>query len=149
MPAVTGDLRAAILARLDEIEAEARAAPAGGWEWSDRGHSARLWAQVGDEEPRLVVEVNQGAIGYSPSDRPGEWISSTGAASHIARHAPPFVLRWVAALRRLVDGHWPENGAHGPQCGPCSDVGRSTYPCPDLVDLAAAVGLDVNGEPLP
>lgn len=79
-------------------------------------------------------------------------------AAYIVRHDPARVLRMVAAHRKILDGHPPfpvrQNGngrVFAYECATCHEKGtweneplRQDWPCPTLLALAEAYGLDVG-----
>lgn len=114
------DLVAFLRARLDEDEAEARAAE-GRWIAAD---GTRIEAEGDGTLARMAV----------PS---GMYAQRRAAAAHIVRWDPARVLAEVAAKRAILDEHAADPDALGlcQMCG-CGDHYRVKVPCPTLRIIA-------------
>lgn len=116
----TPDLTTRLLAALDAEQQIAERATPGEWKESDHNRY-------------LVVSAT-----------PVSGSSLVTDASHIAHQHPRRTLRRIAALRRIVERHRPiqvmrnRQAVDGLRCHGC----YQTLPCPDLLDLAAALGVE-------
>jgi hypothetical protein len=111
-----------IKARLDEDEAAARAASAGGaWRYED-GDSVGAWTLYDEHWTIASLKTYQHeAYDYAarmPAFRHPEYVDADANGAHIARHDPARVLREVEAKRRILDryddalarqGDWQES----------------------------------------
>lgn len=77
--------------------------------------------------------------------------SAIGDMRHAIRHDPARVLRQVAAMRKVLDLHQPfiaDEDEPDPICQTCTEGSHlydiSAYPCPTLLALAEAYGIEVQ-----
>lgn len=145
---MTADLVQFLRARLDEDEAEARAA-------AEKAGSGD-WRYQPDDNYVSWIEHDERA---SPTNRETWWPLVTEAASyvgdtidrevadHIARHDPARVLREVEAKRQLIEEHpsalgWDGSQADATVCRTCAEnstdggLNGDPYPCRTLRLLA-------------
>jgi hypothetical protein len=113
-----------ITARLNEIEAVARAATPGSWQ------AAESWAG-----PNAVLNEDGYPLAVCGAEAPG-YDKPVRDATHIALHDPAAVLALVAGLREVVALHH-----RPPMCDACIE----DYPCRTLTAVARALGLDAGG----
>ncbi len=142
---MTGDLRAAILVRCDELERLARAAA--GWLLDDDGE----WSRDGGcvlRERLTFIDV----AGEVPSFGP-RWTTSVrgqSVAPLVAAFGPAAVLDLVAGAREMVVIHAEYEGVNGDGddwtgCE-CGDADESVYgTCPTLRATARMIGVEVTG----
>ncbi|HEX7993700.1 MAG TPA: DUF6221 family protein [Streptosporangiaceae bacterium] len=130
-PVARPDIVAFLRARLDEIEAAARAATPGPWRHNPDKH----WRKPGTswfEEAVFAGPPGPDAIcvaGTGESDDE----QSMRDAEHIARHDPARVLREVEAKRRIMCEH----EQRGVDFGGCWDCDTIKDPCRMHLFLAA------------
>lgn len=122
-----------LTARLNEAEAVAVAASTATDDeaWQVNGGGYGVYAGF----PNASVAVD--GFGHMNDD----------VARHIARHDPTHVLADIAAKRRILDEHWPEQvasldketrGQAFTVCACCRRGERQiVYPCPTVKNLAA------------
>ena len=122
---MTTPIHAHIEARLDELEAAARAATAGPW----------FVEPVGDfgEKRAMIADVLSGLYGKDALNF-GEDFAT---AEHVSLHNPAAVLTRVAADREILALHEPcEVDDYGvPECGTCN-----AWPCDTILALAEGLG---------
>ena len=135
------DLTSRITAALDEQQRLAEAATPGPWV---------VGPTFGARDNRVYVKAE-----YSLIDTVGTCVIAgqvanvpefRANAAFIAANDPSSVLRRVAAQRRVLERHYRDG-----EC--CVGCGRGEYgdyrelfvQCPELLDLADAVGVDVTG----
>ncbi len=116
---MTADLHARLVAALDEEQARAEAATPGPW-FRAEGFEVRT-----ERGPGWV------ALGSAHYD-----ISAN--LDHIAAQDPACTLARVVADRRVLERHAPVGG----RCVQCRGLPPS--PCPDVVDLAARLDVEVE-----
>lgn len=147
----TIDLRAAILARCDELERLARNAGSGGAWAPDGGRWEVDWTRRGQ-----IGEVQVGPVGSSPLAE-----SLPPVAAHIATWSPQTVLALVAGARELCEIHQSEVDMamavfkRREVCASCRTPDqwrdgqnwgfrRVDHPCPTLAALAQMLGIEVS-----
>jgi hypothetical protein len=136
------DLTSRITAALDEQQRLAEAATPGPWE-------ARSYVVAGPRRAGVALALSIG-------DR------EVSDAAFIAANDPASVLRRVAAQRRVLERHQPEEYGEATEfegvtlpalvaCGRCQDNFDQypVYPCDEIKDLADALGVDVTGVEAP
>jgi len=138
------DLCTAVREALDETERLARRAD-GGQPWRlDAGAEYGPEVVVGDDEDACWRREVNDQVWHCDDEQDGcpetarGWIAE---GAHIARHDPSSVLRRVAADRRVLDRHQPDDA----QC--CiyeTDDRVQPWPCQDFLDLADRCGITVT-----
>ena len=121
---------------LDEMQARCDAATDGPWFVHEIGNSS-------DQEPTSIVvhegrfdwtdlmsEDSESAVAWMPRWERQEWTDAQFIAS--ARTDLP---RLIAAVRAVLDVHYPEPYAQGPDYCACEHV----YPCPTITALTTAL----------
>lgn len=158
MPDGSDTMIARLRAALDETERIARAATAGPWDTTGPDTIAQ-WG-IYDRDWRVAEVVaydHDNALGQSRG--PG-YIDPDANAAHIAHFNPDWVLRQVAAHRKILELHeieiiepstsslgWPMWPNHGWVCSVCSEridgdrVFDDGVACPTLLALIEAYGL--------
>ena len=139
------DLTSRITAALDEQQRLAEAARGDKWTVDRSEWSADRWSL-------------QAVLGLDLADPLGSLILDPEPALFIAANDPSSVLRRVAAQRRVLERHQPEEYGEATEfegvvlpalvaCGRCQDNFNQypEYPCDEIKDLADAVGVDVTG----
>ncbi len=121
---MNGDLHARIVVALDEEQARAEAATPAPWSASE------------EEVQDLHFGPVQATVLHGPD------IYSLGLADgrHIAAQDPARTLARVAADRRVLERHWNQHAV----CNWCGDEIPMSWPCPDVLDLAARYGIEVE-----
>lgn len=115
---MSNDLVAFIAARLDEDEAAARAAAAGGrWRYED-GDSIGAWTLY-DEHWNIasLKTYRHETYDYAermPAMRDPEYVDADANGRHIARHDPARVLREVDAKRAILEAEQDRVVQEGP-----------------------------------
>jgi len=107
-----------INARLDAMEAAAKAATPGGWV-----------GPIG-----TAVLANEGAGPKVAKCTPLGYDVTRANATHIALNDPATVLAMVAGIRAVVAIHWDIDGL----CSECFGADGVEWPCPTLLALATA-----------
>jgi hypothetical protein len=92
------DIAAFASARLDEVEAVAKAATEAAGQWFEPGPGAGEWSVRNN---RAIVECPTGIIAFD------EGCPTDAQAAHIARHDPARALREVEAGRAILRMHRP------------------------------------------
>ncbi|HEY3631931.1 MAG TPA: DUF6221 family protein [Jatrophihabitantaceae bacterium] len=128
-----------MLARLDEIEATASAThlPFRDHWRTGRKVGRTLYATETDTEDGHLIGT----------------LDSPALAAHAATFDPAFVFRALAAWRRTAERHTPfDEDEIDTACQRCADGGRIdedgsrlVWPCPEISDLAYALGIDPDG----
>lgn len=128
------DLHARVLARLDEVEAVAKAAAPGTWMLVPEGadpDAPTPYVRTAERWPLLLSETD-----------------SEADLAHVATWGPAAVLRLVAGLRRIAERHQvidTDSTGDGPRlrcAGHLMVHGIAVWPCDDIQDLAVALGVD-------
>jgi hypothetical protein len=123
---MTADLHARLVAALDEEQARAEAARPGPW-------------GVSVEE---VHDLHWGDFEAAVLTGPDVYALKARDAEHIAAQDPARTLARVAADRRVLDRHIVRHALDGDECWRCG-FGWA-WPCPDIRDLAARYGIEVQ-----
>jgi hypothetical protein len=133
------DLHSRIATEIDRRLAVARAATPGPWAWVQMPKFSALQSttevEIGGEDVRpFVLPV----ANPEPAD-----------AAHIALNDPEDSIRRLEAASRVLNRHAryviPEG--YGPLTGTlnCPRCNNHAYPCQEIADLAASLGLDTEG----
>jgi hypothetical protein len=133
-----------VTARLDAIEATARAATPGPWKVNDESFPECITAPDGTS----VVAGGRWGGEAGVFDEPID-------ALHIALHDPAHVLRWVAGLREIVASHRYREFQGNTVTATSTQMTLAWYrtacqgcgwgsPCPTLRAVATALGVEVS-----
>ncbi len=123
---MSADLHARLVAALDEEQARAEAATPGRWSTT-----------VED-----VDDLHFGPLKATVLHGPNVYSLSARDAAHIAAQDPARTLARVAADRRVLRRHIVRHALDGDECWRCG-FGWA-WPCPDVRDLAARYGIEVE-----
>lgn len=135
-----------LLAAISERERLAREATPGPWHQS--------WSYDADEHGNADDSTEKhGVMGpdaRDPEDRTWETVVADGLpreadAAHIAANDPATVLRECDAWRRIVERHYPLPSSRCCACFSGYDPRKAPWPCDDIRDVAAALGVEVDG----